>query len=90
MLWVRIPPEQLFSFSVKKELFKLVVLLVFIYVGVRVSMYNNYRWYRYRVLRSLSSIIMDGIKWAIGHPYKTPKKRRKHVIRRWSYCSKWK
>ena len=48
MLWVRVPPEQLFfSFSMEKELFRLVVLPVLMYIGLRVFMYmysedNNY------------------------------------------------
>ena len=29
MLWVRVPPEQLFSFSMEREMFRLIVLSCF-------------------------------------------------------------
>ena len=38
MSWVRIPPEQLFSFRRKKELFGLVALPFFLFIGLRVFM----------------------------------------------------
>ena len=41
MSWVRIPPEQLFFFFLKKELFGLVVLPCFIFIGLRVFMYGD-------------------------------------------------
>ena len=40
MLWIRVPPEQLF-FSLKRELLGLVVLPCFDFVGLTVSMHTS-------------------------------------------------